>query len=137
MSSGWLKVVHLLGVVLWTGSALHVSRGLAGVIRMPEAARPAVLSWLRRTQLFVGFPGLLLTLAAGIGMLVEEPEYLRQPWMHAKLGLVTLMIGAEVLLLALVNKYRAAPGGAGLPRVLHAGLGLLLLGVLSAVFLMH
>lgn len=133
----WLKVFHVLGIVLWLGSTFHVSRGLAKASRVPEGARPALYDLLRRSQLLVGLPGMILVLLAGVTMLLRTPLYLEQPWMHLKLGLAALMIGLEVWLFALVNKYRVAPGPSSLPMMIHGLAGLFFFGILIAVFVMR
>jgi putative membrane protein len=38
-------------------------------------------------------PGMVLTVAMAVAMLIVAPDYLKDPWMHAKLGFVVLLIG--------------------------------------------
>ena len=51
-------------------------------------------------KLFFGImtPGALFTLIFGIAMIYLYPGYLLQPWLHAKLTLVLLLIGFHVYL---------------------------------------
>ncbi len=46
----------------------------------------------RRLWYFITWPSMVLMTFFGIWMLVMDPDLLKQPWMHAKLGLVALLI---------------------------------------------
>lgn len=54
---------------------------------------------LERDFLFkLGFPGMVLVLLSGVGLLSSSPEYfLRQGWLHAKLACVALLVVLSVL----------------------------------------
>lgn len=45
----------------------------------------------RRLWFIITWPAMVITLVAGIGMLVLQPAYLSMPWMHVKLGFVFLL----------------------------------------------
>jgi putative membrane protein len=47
----------------------------------------------KRLYSIITTPGMLLTVAMAIGLITTEPEILKQPWLHVKIGLVLLLIG--------------------------------------------
>jgi len=131
---GWMMTLHLVGVVLWFGSLLQVSRMLKGHGQAAEAARETLSSIERRTQLLVGIPGMLATLGAGVWLLTQHPKYfMKQGWFHTKLTLVLVVIALEVTLFVLVGRYRKAPGGKGLPLLLHIVAGLALIAIVACM----
>lgn len=130
----WLKALHLIGVILWFSSLLHVSRMVKTHSRAPGEAHPTLSDIERRTQLFIGFPGAALTLITGVMMLAQNPGfYMKQGWMHGKLTLVIVAVVLEVLLFRAVRKWREAPGGIGLPLVLHILAGLIMIAIVIAM----
>ncbi len=50
--------------------------------------------------------GATLTVLFGISMVLMAPAYLQQPWLHAKLGLVLLLIGYHLWCLPLMRALR-------------------------------
>ena len=46
---------------------------------------------------YITWPSLVLMTAFGVWMLVLNPGLLQQPWMHAKLGLVALLIAYHMV----------------------------------------
>lgn len=87
-----LLVVHLVGLLLWSSGILGGARVLA--VRNGQASPPAraALADAARALGLLGDIGISLALVAGIGLLVEAPGYLRQPWMHMKLTLVLVAL---------------------------------------------
>jgi putative membrane protein len=128
-------VLHILGVILWIGG------GLAGAMVAMTAAvrgkeiREATLGDLRRALLFVSAPGLVLTFAGALVLLVPGWEaYRSMGWVHAKLTLGVLLAAVSGLLSARVR--RAATGEREAPAGLFAALGgTLAIGALLAIVL--
>jgi putative membrane protein len=46
----------------------------------------------RKLYFGITTPGMIFTIIFGLWMLIKEPVYMTQGWMHAKLGLVFLLI---------------------------------------------
>ncbi len=94
----WVQALHLVGVVSWFAGLFYVVR--LYVYHAEAAARPAhereILQaqftlMARRLLHIITTPAMLVTAAAGAGMLWLQPALLRQPWMHIKLTLVLLL----------------------------------------------
>lgn len=134
----WFRAFHLIGIVLWFGSLLQVTRMLKSHARAPEGARATLHDIERRTQLFIGFPGLLIVLLTGIHMLMQgDPAaYFKQGWFHMKLTLVLVAVGIDVALFRAIRSYKDEPKGVLGPLLMHIFAGLCLIGLMIAVKVM-
>jgi protoporphyrinogen IX oxidase len=126
----WALVFHVIGFVFWMAGLLVVTQVMAAHAeeRSPEAR--SVLGRLEMKLLKgLAHPGALITIGAGTVLIVMQPGYLRQSWLHAKLSLVAILIGMNLFLHMRARELRderstATPGQF---RMLH--------GVVSALFL--
>lgn len=60
----------------------------------------------RRLWYFITWPSLVLMAGFGIWLLTLNPGLLKQPWMHAKLGLVALLIAYHLVNQRLFVRFR-------------------------------
>lgn len=95
----WVLVAHIAGIVFWVGGLLAASQVLAGRERetSPET-RATLASMAGRLLKALAHPGAAITVLAGIVILGVKPQDLQQGWLHAKLGLVVILIAADLLL---------------------------------------
>lgn len=131
-----LVAIHLLGVVLWMGGLLNLSRILGYHAREAPAVRPR-FSWLEgRLDFLVTIPGAILTIGTGVAQaILDGADYFRAAeWLHIKLALVAAML---VIHAVLTRRHRAMARGPADAKInkalfaaLHGSLGLLLIGVL-------
>ncbi len=92
----WALVFHVLGFVFWMAGLLIVTQVLAVHTgeQSPEARR--VLERLEVKLLKgIAHPGAAITIIAGIAVVMIQPGYLHQTWLHAKLSLVAILIGLD------------------------------------------
>jgi len=89
----WILVFHLIGLVFWLGSLLVVTHVLAIHSEEPSAEGRAALGRLE-IKIFKGLahPGAALMVLTGIILISQNPLYLREHWLHAKLLLVAVLI---------------------------------------------
>ena len=89
----WVLVFHLIGLVFWLGSLLVVTHVLAIHSEESSAEARAALGRLE-IRLFRGLahPGAALMVITGIILISQNPHYLHEHWLHAKLLLVALLI---------------------------------------------
>jgi protoporphyrinogen IX oxidase len=135
---GWALVVHILGVVAWIGGLLAASRAFGSQLKDPTADGKAALTRLGRKLLRgLAHPGAALAVLAGAALLVIEPAYLQQGWLHAKLGLVILLIAVDVWFTFRVSAFEAGRGklDAGDVRLAHALTWLLFLAIAIVVII--
>ncbi len=134
---GFLKVIHLFGIVMWIGALLIASLQLRQATKLPREAQRPILDAMRRVHLGFGLPGMIVTLAGGLVLLMLHTAYFSQGWMHAKLTFVFLLIVLDLCLVALQSKSREVAGSPGPPLLIHVVTGLAFLGALVAVFVMR
>jgi len=127
-----IRFFHLLGVVLWMGGLLVVSRLLA------EPAAGERLEPVER-RLFGSFihGGAALVIASGILLILDQPSVLRQGWLHAKLLVVLGLVAADARLYRRMQAQHASPGSvtrAGVLR-LHGWIAAGMVAVLALAVL--
>jgi putative membrane protein len=90
-----LLVGHIFGIVFWVSGLLVTSIALTR--HTQEAAAEARQAFARLERIFLrglADPGALLTILAGISLIMTKPSYyLHAPWLHIKLTFVLLLIG--------------------------------------------
>lgn len=100
MAYYWFKAFHIIGVVVWFAGLFYLVRLFIYHVEAeaePEPARSILKKQYevmeKRLYSIITTPGMLVTVAMAIGLLVLMPSYLHDTWMHVKLGLVALLIG--------------------------------------------
>ena len=93
----WTLVFHLIGLVFWLGSLLVVTRVLAIHVDEHSAEARAALTRVE-SKLLKGFahPGAAIMVITGFLLVAEDPTYLREHWLHAKLLLVIILVALDL-----------------------------------------
>jgi putative membrane protein len=99
MAYFWFKAFHIIGVVVWFAGLFYLVRLFIYHVEAndePEPA-PAILKQQyelmeKRLYNIITTPGMIVTVAMAIGMLVLEPDLLHQGWMHVKLTFVGVLL---------------------------------------------
>ena len=134
----WILVFHLIGLVFWLGSLLVVTHVLAVHSEEPSPEARAAFGRLEM-RLFKGLahPGAALMVITGAILIGQNPHYLLEHWLHAKLLLVLVLI-----VLDLRVYFRAAAFLAGRVELrrrecmaLHGAISLVFFGILILVLL--
>lgn len=91
----WFKAFHIVGVVVWFAGLFYLGRLFvyhAEANERPEPAQSILKEQYalmeKRLYHLITMPGMTLTVVMAIALLVTAPDLLKQPWLHAKLGLV-------------------------------------------------
>jgi len=100
MAYSWLKAFHIIGIVVWFAGLFYLVRLFIYHVEadeQPEPAKSILKSQYeimeRRLYDIITTPGMILTVAMAIGLLYIQPDWLKQGWMHIKLGFVIALIG--------------------------------------------
>ncbi len=134
----WTLVFHIMGLVFWMGSLLAVSHILAVHTEEPSPEARATLSRVE-LKLFKGLahPGAALMVITGSLLIAQDPHYLREHWLHAKLLLVVILIVLDLRLYFRTVAFQA--GKVELRRgecmALHGAIALVFTGILILVLL--
>lgn len=91
----YLKAVHLIFVVTWFAGLFYMPRLFIYLIEAhekPEQERLILLKQLKmmasRLWFVITWPSAVITLAMGVALLINNPAWLQQGFMHIKLTLV-------------------------------------------------
>jgi protoporphyrinogen IX oxidase len=128
-------VFHIFGVILWMGSLLVISSMMALVPDEVGAARERMVVIGRRLFHVSSNIGAIVTVVFGIFMVLLDPRVMLQGWMHAKIGLVLVLLVFHVRLYWRVIALENDPGSATRREftILHGIFSLLLLLILVLV----
>ncbi len=95
----WFKSFHLVGIVAWFAGMFYLPRLFvyhAEAYEQPEPARTILKSQYqimeKRLYSIIMTPAMLLTVAMAIGLVTTEPDVLKEPWLHAKLACVAVLL---------------------------------------------
>ncbi|GAB4372972.1 MAG: protoporphyrinogen oxidase HemJ [Elainellaceae cyanobacterium] len=96
----WFKAFHIVGVVVWFAGLFYLVRLYVYHVEANEQPEPARTILQQQYQLMekrlynlITTPGMVLTVVMAIAMLITVPDYLKDLWLHVKLGFVVLLIG--------------------------------------------
>lgn len=133
---GWVLVFHLAGMVFWIGG-LFLAMAAAGAPLTPGGEGTAAReqrAWLAKKGLR-GFahPGAALIIVTGGLLFWLLPGVRMAPWLHAKLGLVAILIVFDLLLTARVRRMPAHEPTPGQLGMFHGIISLLFLLILVLV----
>jgi len=134
----WALVFHILGFVFWMAGLLIVTQVLATHTTETELEARRVLQTLEVKLLNgIALPGAVITVIAGMVVVSLQPDYLHQAWLHAKLFLVAVIIGLNVVVYFRAKAFHA--GRIKLKRsecmMLHGAISLVFLGILVLVMI--
>ena len=137
MARAWLLTFHLLGVVLWMGGLLTLTRVMGYHAREAPSVRPRY-TWLEgRMNYLVTFPGAFLTILFGLLLVTQHGMawFRVAVWMHWKLALVAAATVIHIVTTVKQRKIARQSPSEKVPRALfaalHGTLGLLLIAILA------
>jgi len=102
MSILYLKAFHIIGAVAWFAGLFYLVRILVYLresLDKPETEKAILLPQFslmgHRVYKIICTPAMLITWGCGIALLVINPAYLSQGWMHIKLTLLLVLTGYQ------------------------------------------
>jgi len=91
----WFKTLHIVGVVVWFAGLFYLVRLFIYHREAAELEPPLRQAFEeqyglmeRRLANIITTPGMVVAVAMAVGLLLVEPLWLKQAWMHAKLAVV-------------------------------------------------
>ncbi len=114
MAYFWFKAFHIIGVVVWFAGLFYLVRLFIYHVEANDEPEPAPTILKKQYELMekrllniITTPGMVVTVACAIGLLVLSPELLKQGWLHAKLGFVALLLGYHFYCIRLMKQLAA------------------------------
>ena len=107
----WFKTLHIVGVVVWFAGLFYLVRlfiyhvetaELAPELQQPFRDQYSLME--KRLANIITTPGMVVAVSMAIGLLVAQPSWLHQSWMHAKLLFVAFLLGYHWLCYRLMGQ---------------------------------
>jgi putative membrane protein len=94
----YLKAVHIIFVVTWFAGLFYMPRLFVYIIEAREKSEPERSILLKQLKMMasrlwyaITWPSAVITLGIGVSMLINNPAWLEQGFMHIKLTLVLFL----------------------------------------------
>lgn len=107
----WFKAFHIIGVVVWFAGLFYLVRLFVYHVEADEQPEPArsILKdqyalMEKRLYNLITTPGMVLTVAMAIALIVVAPDLLKQTWLHVKLTFVLLTVGYHFYCRRIMNQ---------------------------------
>lgn len=114
----WFKAFHIIGVVVWFAGLFYLVRLYvyhAEANEQPEPARTILQDQYqimeKRLYNLITTPGMVLTVAMAIAMLITAPEILKDMWLQVKMGLVAILVAYHFYCSRLMKQLAAGKCG--------------------------
>jgi len=107
----WLKALHIIFVVTWFAGLFYLPRLFVYHVEATDPVSHERFVVMERRLLAITHLGGALALVFGLSLLMwwlgHAADYMRQPWLHAKLGLVLLLLLYHASMARFVWQFRA------------------------------
>ena len=107
----WFKTFHIIGVVVWFAGLFYLVRLFIYHVEAAEQEQPVRAAFEkqyglmeRRLANIITTPGMAVAVVCAVGLLVVNPSWLQQSWMHAKLLFVVFLLGYHWLCYRLMGQ---------------------------------
>ncbi|MCP9799504.1 protoporphyrinogen oxidase HemJ [Synechococcus sp. RedBA-s] len=109
----WFKTLHIVGVVVWFAGLFYLVRLFIYHVEADELEEPVRGAFQqqytlmeRRLANIITTPGMVVAVAMAMGLLVAQPLWLKQGWMHAKLAVVLALLAYHWFCYRLMGQLR-------------------------------
>jgi len=100
MSFLYLKAVHIIFIVTWFAGLFYVPRLFIYIVEAHDKDEVEKAILLKQLKLMVSrlwyvitWPSAIITLGIGTSLIINNPQFLKEGYMHIKLSLVLLLYG--------------------------------------------
>jgi putative membrane protein len=107
----WFKTFHIIGVVVWFAGLFYLVRLFIYHVEAAEQEQPVRAAFEkqyglmeRRLANIITTPGMAVAVVCAVGLLIVNPSWLQQSWMHAKLLFVAFLLGYHWLCYRLMGQ---------------------------------
>lgn len=109
----WFKTLHIVGVVVWFAGLFYLVRLFIYHREAAELGPPLRDAFEQQYALMeqrlaniITTPGMLVAVVMAIGLLIIEPSWLKQGWLHAKLAFVAALLAYHFFCYRLMARLR-------------------------------
>lgn len=108
----YLKAVHIIFIVTWFAGLFYMPRLFVYIVESHGKSEPEKSILLKQLQMMasrlwygITWPSAIITLGMGTALIVHQPEWLQQGFMHIKLTLVFFLYLYHFSLQYLFNQF--------------------------------
>ena len=96
----WLKALHVVAMVAWMAGLLYLPRLFVYHTQVADGSEASELFKVMERRLLRAImnPAMIATWLLGLTLILLEPGWLQQGWLHAKLALVLGLTAAHMLM---------------------------------------
>ena len=109
----WFKTLHIVGVVVWFAGLFYLVRLFFYHVETAELEPPLQQPFRdqytlmeKRLANIITTPGMVVAVSMAIGLLLLQPGWLHESWMHAKLGFVVALLAYHLLCYRLMGQLK-------------------------------
>jgi putative membrane protein len=109
----WFKTLHIVGVVVWFAGLFYLVRLFIYHVEAEALEEPLRSAFQqqytlmeRRLANIITTPGMVVAVSMAVGLLVAQPIWLKQGWMHAKLAVVLALLAYHWFCYRLMGQLR-------------------------------
>lgn len=89
----WIKAFHIMAVITWFAGLFYLPRLFVyHAMSEDQVSRDRFKIMERKLYRGIMTPSMLVAVGLGIWMMVLQPVWMQQGWLHAKLTLVALLV---------------------------------------------
>ena len=89
----WIKAFHVISVISWVTGLLFLSYLFVSHVSVIKEDATAIFKRMEKQLYYIlMIPAMVASLLFGLWMIYLRPAILMDPWLHAKLGLVAVLI---------------------------------------------
>ena len=139
----WVKFLHLLGMVIYVGGFLALTRMVGHAVKFETVeSRADAYRVFRRMHKFVDWGGLAITVICGLILFIKDPwakDYMKQGYFHMKLTFFLVLVVVDVIFSRKLFSMKAEgpqPKRA-LFSALHGVAALMVVGMLISIFVVR
>ena len=110
----WFKTLHIVGVVVWFAGLFYLVRlfiyhveaeELEPDLRVPFQQQYSLME--KRLANIITTPGMVVAVSMAICLLIAQPAWLQQGWMHAKLAFVAALLAYHAFCYRVMGQLQA------------------------------
>ena len=110
----WFKTLHIVGVVVWFAGLFYLVRlfiyhveaeELEPELRVPFQQQYSLME--KRLANIITTPGMVVAVSMAICLLIAQPAWLQQGWMHAKLAFVAALLAYHAFCYRVMGQLQA------------------------------
>lgn len=129
-----VKLIHIILIFIWMGTLLTLTRLVDMLKKEDDSIQKRMLQIYKRVYLLVDLPSMLGSICLSFLLIFLKGANFKAGWFHMKMTFALLLIISDLLFARCLFKNLKIPRLQY--KIIHGCVGLFLIGVLSALYIM-